>query len=388
MTILELKNKKTKHDSLTKGQTAFNRNRRKLDQLYAQLDVEKNACEEALGLYHSRLKPRQGEAGKLIVQFLLKLVEVAPNRDSFAKQERAFLEEIIKDSLDEVVLILPYQELPLRIIKLYEEVYGESIAEQFNREKEKFKEFLKEAEGLDNVDLSAINMNDNFEEIMVKVAQSVHQSMGENKESPPEKQKSAKQLQNEKRAEELEIIKGKKLNHLYKRLVKVLHPDLEQDPKMRAEKESLMKQLTVAYEKQDLLSLLAFESQWLDGALDVTNEETLKAYNAIFKQQIEGLKREIEFCYMDPRYLALHHYIRHGERPLEAIYNELAKYETMVEDFTKRIEDLSGANPLKKLKQILADSVRETEDEFVDFMESLFMDFSAPRTKRKKATRN
>ena len=82
---------------------------------------------------------------------------------------------------------------------------------------------------------------------------------------------------------------------LYKELVKILHPDLEQDEKIKQVKEQLMKELTVAKENNDLHAMLVLKQKahQLNNTIpnaDGYSLEKLKAYNKVLKQKIEEFR--------------------------------------------------------------------------------------------------
>lgn len=87
------------------------------------------------------------------------------------------------------------------------------------------------------------------------------------------------------------------LQSVYRQLIAQLHPDREPDPTRRAHKTELMKQVTVAYERGDLLQLLELQLslEQIDQAqLNALSEERLAQFNRVLKQQLEQLDREVD----------------------------------------------------------------------------------------------
>lgn len=87
------------------------------------------------------------------------------------------------------------------------------------------------------------------------------------------------------------------VTELYKELVKMLHPDLEQNEQKRHTKEQLMKQLTAARDERDLFTMLLLKQKahFLNGTQpeDSTYSlEKLKLYNKILKQKIDSFKNK------------------------------------------------------------------------------------------------
>ncbi len=89
------------------------------------------------------------------------------------------------------------------------------------------------------------------------------------------------------------------ITELYKELVKMLHPDLEQDAEKRHTKEQLMKQLTTARDEQDLFAMLLLKQKayTLQDATPAENNytlEKLKLYNKTLKQKIDIFKNSLK----------------------------------------------------------------------------------------------
>lgn len=101
----------------------------------------------------------------------------------------------------------------------------------------------------------------------------------------------------ESRAEEASAKKDTPISiaELYKELVKILHPDLEQDAKIKHTKEQLMKELTVAKEEHDLHAMLILKQKAHQLNSTAPSDagyslEKLKAYNKILKQKLDGFR--------------------------------------------------------------------------------------------------
>lgn len=355
---------------LTPQQAAFNRHLKKIEKLRNQLDSLKKECERALLLYHSGLRPQQQKAADLISQFLLKITDLARPPYSLKKREREIFLEIVEVGLETLFSLASYSEIDDRLKELYAEINGKSAADEFIDEISSIKEMLKEEAGIDDIDMSNLSPDDDPEEMMMKFMESVRVAM-EGREipsPPPSKKRSKKESVKEQRSRELEELKSKGIGGIYKRLVKEFHPDLEQDPERRAEKELLMKRVTVAYESRDLISLLTIGSQL---SLDEADDKTFDVYNALLKDQIKQLEGEIGMCCLDPRYAEIHQYIADFPRqPLGGMRCAIAEVNGEIAEYRLRLNSLSGVNPLKALKKALASLARQfAEDDFSDIMD-------------------
>ncbi len=110
------------------------------------------------------------------------------------------------------------------------------------------------------------------------------------------KKKTKKQLEREAAEKELEKLTNKDFNTLYKALSKRVHPDLEQDPVKKMEREELMKRLIASKDSGDLFALLSIEfalNQAEGKGTSILDVETIKRFNNILLQQREKLKGEI-----------------------------------------------------------------------------------------------
>jgi hypothetical protein len=107
--------------------------------------------------------------------------------------------------------------------------------------------------------------------------------------------KTAAQKQREKVKKEETDASLKTLREVYTDLVKKLHPDREKDEKLRIEKTEQMKQITEAYEKKDLATLLIMQIKWLqhtDKDPKQQSDEVLARYNRLLKMNIKKLEDE------------------------------------------------------------------------------------------------
>ncbi|WP_343667986.1 hypothetical protein [Chitinophaga sp.] len=103
----------------------------------------------------------------------------------------------------------------------------------------------------------------------------------------------------------LDALRRKNIQQLYRQLAKFFHPDLEQDPARIQLKEELMKQLVIAKEKEDLLTMLQLELQWIeqeDRHPDSLTNDKLHLYNTTLKEQVKDLQDQINSLFNHPAY--------------------------------------------------------------------------------------
>jgi hypothetical protein len=164
--------------------------------------------------------------------------------------------------------------------------------------------------GID-VDLSDLRPDMSPEEIasrMEEIRARFEQSTERQQARPRTRQERARE-ERERAAEEL---RTRDIGGLYRRLAKLLHPDLEPDPGLRVEKEAAMKQLTTAYKSNDLHALLRLELAWIvreqADAIRLTDEK-LAVYNAVLREQVKELEAGLADVKLHPRFQPLRAFI-------------------------------------------------------------------------------
>jgi hypothetical protein len=103
-------------------------------------------------------------------------------------------------------------------------------------------------------------------------------------------------------------LKNKSIRSIYVALAKILHPDTEQNEALKLEKEEMMKMVTVAYEKKDLMQLLQLETLWMRNHEENINNldvRSLNAYIHLLTDQANELDKELQMLYMNPAYSAV-----------------------------------------------------------------------------------
>ena len=121
-------------------------------------------------------------------------------------------------------------------------------------------------------------------------------------ERSAKRKKSPKQqaAEDQKQAEEKNITKS--VRALYMDLVKALHPDREPDEAEKLRKTELLKQVTTAYQANELLTLLRLqlELQRIDQShLENLAEDQLRYYNKLLKEQARELDEALYREQMD-----------------------------------------------------------------------------------------
>ncbi len=126
--------------------------------------------------------------------------------------------------------------------------------------------------------------------------------------SRPEPRRTKREAREDERLRQTEELRKGATGTIYRRLAKVLHPDLEPDAEVRRRKSALMQELTAAYASNDLHTLLRLELEWIHHEeTDVARltDEKLGTYNQILREQAAQLEAALTELPIHPRYQSL-----------------------------------------------------------------------------------
>ena len=123
------------------------------------------------------------------------------------------------------------------------------------------------------------------------------------------KKKTKAQLEKEKQLEEREKKKEMSMGLLYKSLVHILHPDIEQDPEKKLVKSEIMKRLTRAWKERNLYELLNIEgevsTEEADARIADLPDDIIDIYCDGLKDTLQQLKVKKHEIIRHPKYFHL-----------------------------------------------------------------------------------
>lgn len=123
------------------------------------------------------------------------------------------------------------------------------------------------------------------------------------------KKKTKAQIEKEKRLEEREKKKEMSMGLLYKSLVHILHPDIEQDPAKKLVKSEIMKRLTRAWKERNLYELLNIEgevsTEEADARIADLPDDIIDIYCDGLKDTLQQLKVKKHEIIRQPKYFHL-----------------------------------------------------------------------------------
>lgn len=228
----------------------------------------------------------------------------ALNGKGLTKKERNKLEYIVQNMAFDLVKLYGLVEYKNIYDSFSEVSYDAAAAEEVEELKRMITEMLRNL-GF-TPDMSDWDFN-NPSEIAAKLAEQ-HEEMfnavkAKNEEDleKKDKKKTAAQLAKEAKMlaekKQTEQDTQKSIKEIYNQLVKAFHPDAEMDNEKKAQKTEIMKQITVAYNDDDLFTLLKLQIELEiidDDKLAEFSDTKIKNFISVLSEQISRLNMEIE----------------------------------------------------------------------------------------------
>ena len=359
MSNLILKSKPAK-SIISPAQKTFNLHKKKIEKLKNVLNATKMELDRARDYYQSKLLPVNLKLSEQFLDFVKDIYErfyIKPKL--LSKSLRNDLKNIFITFIQSGVSFSNNPRLEdVKVLEIVKALTGKSYDELCLGEVDELKERLAglfEEAGVDFPDSDEFsNINDWFEK-MQECKEEIFNAFTSKEENKP---KSKNELLKEAKAQELEQLQKNGIGSIYKKMAKVYHPDLEQDPEKKADKEHRMKKLTEAYDNKDLYTLLSLEREWMDPSEDKQNIDHLKIFNSILKDQIKDLELEIEMISAHPKYIHIQSYIDEAQYQstqtyTAIIHRALVKNQDTASRLKKTLEILMEPNGLEALKTFI-----------------------------------
>lgn len=349
---------------LSKSQQTFNRYIQKIQRLQSELRETEVILEQKLAYYGGQIHPLEQEMLAVRKKLVKQLYGFYKGNMPVSKADRSILREIIAGQLNNIMGLdsEPLDEELKKIFKAIEGIsYEKAREEDFEMMRDEMAEMFEDFGFEMNLDGLHSNMTD--EEMLKKIREMQESLKGQSEEMDTrarsrKRKKTKKQTELEERKKQLEEARKKNITGIYRQLAKALHPDLEPDAVIKAEKEILMKELTEAYQNNDLHTLLRLELLWVqkeENNPEKLTEEKLDIYNQVLKEQVQGLEDDIAALPEHPRFLPLQRFRKFYE-PLKKINLEKGKNEIsfLIADMQKSSDALNEKNALQEIKQVVA----------------------------------
>lgn len=349
---------------LSKQQQAFNRLVKRIEKLRHELEDTNHILNDKLDFYVKHIYQFEQQLTSLQKEVVKLLYKFYNNKKLLSKKQKESLQQVIVTQLSNISAANagePDNELK-EIFKAVEGIsYEEAVKEDFENLKNEMSEMFEEFGYEMNIDDIHSNMTE--EEIikkMLEMQDEVKQQAEAKQQKNFSSKKTKKQIEKEEKDKLLEEARNKNISSIYRQLAKAFHPDLEQNEELKLEKEQQMKELTAAYEKNDLHTLLKLEMAWIqkeENNPDKLGDEKLKIYNEVLKEQVQELEYEMQMLLEHPRYEALQKYAMFPHQ-LKTVNMEREQQQTKaaIRDITESITRLKRheKEALAEVKAIIA----------------------------------
>jgi hypothetical protein len=283
---------------LSKLQKDFNTKIRKIAELKQRIDDTKLQAQYIKNKLDTEIIPLEQEVAGVRVEYV-KALDAAHNNYKLSKKDRDLLVEIILGEAYDLISVFGKTELT----DLYDHYNYEGLS-YADEEAEIKKQAQKQAETMfsqffgkkiDLSDLDEATVFQKLHEMQAEAEEQQKQADWEAQQKRQNRKKNAKQQESEKKRQAEAEQLNKTSRAIYTELVKELHPDREQDEEKRAWKTEIMKQITQAYESDDMFELLRLqlEHRKTQNELDELPEERLNYYIKLLKEQINTLQSEL-----------------------------------------------------------------------------------------------
>jgi hypothetical protein len=363
--------------ALSKNQVQFNKLTAKIENLESQFEREAETLGKLLSLYSDEIQPILLKRAKLQFQ-LAKTLDVVANRFKFSRKQLIECGDVIvglcRNAFQEFE---PDKEQEAMFNKWSDVSYSDEIENEKDIIKDELADFVSNAFGMeidpDDFDASP----EGFAKLQDEVKRKIEENEARQQTKRPGKSKRILNTESARQTEEK--LKNTTLRSIYIALAKILHPDVEPDPALKAEKEALMKQVTAAYDQKNLAALLKLELEWVhktSDSLEQLADNKLRIYISALKQRVNELQHQIELQRFHPRFIKIREYTGIPEKyAFNEIRLEKLELNRNNKELKESINYLEKSDSKKDILRLIDNMyVEEDDDLFWDFMQDF--DFS------------
>ncbi len=349
--------------NLSKNQIQFNDLTHKIEFLENKIKTENEKLNNLLSVFYKKVLPLESEFA--ISRFKIAIaLDAGTMENKFSKKQIENIRIVIISICDLLFQSVEPTEEQKALYNRWSDIsYDEEIELRDQEQTDFFKDFFSSVLDED------FDIND-FENNPEKYEQRLKEKLGhENQERPTKsRKKTTKQLEKESLLKAEQEAMTKSVRSIYLTLVKVLHPDLEADEVLRAEKEEIMKLVTTSYNQNDITTLLKLEMEWVHKTsehLEKLTDDVLKVYISALKKQASELQHEYYMLFHNPKFEPISEFISMKEK---SAINNILKKQKEIKSAIKNIESTcSVLNKSNSKKHII-----EFVDEYKEYIEDLF----------------
>jgi hypothetical protein len=276
---------------LTPTQRKFNAHIKKIEQqkkLLAQWQTTSDTCQQDV---NKKLLPLQ-RVFAVHQADMVDALEQAYNTQKLTKAQKGKISHLISTLC--VELIDHGRDEFKDIYNRYQDDDDKDFDEEERIQTEILKAMLEDEFGVQFDDDFDITNPEVFAQKIFEQQEAIQQEAEQNR---AQRRKTAKQLAKEAKEQEEQASISKSIQAVYRQLVGALHPDREPDANERERKTALMQEVTVAYEKKNLLKLLELQlsvEQIDQDSIYNMAEDRLKHFIKVLDTQYHELKEEVQ----------------------------------------------------------------------------------------------
>ena len=275
---------------LTKLQKQFNTSIQKIDFLKSKIGYVKKEMDQIQVKITSEILPLEKKLIEVQVKEIIYL-DALFQQNLFKKRDNDTLSEMIFERTTEFISRTESPELEDIFTRHNDGISFEEANEEASKKaSETLKESFSSIFGMKFDDDADLSDPEKFQEY---IDQQVAADEAEYEARKANKKRTAKQIEKEEKQRQEAKNLNKTSRQIYMELVKAFHPDREKDELEKERKTLLMHRITEANEKDDLFELLRLRLELLGTDFEHSNDESLKYYVKLLKQQVAELEQEL-----------------------------------------------------------------------------------------------
>lgn len=344
----------------------FNTLLNKINKLKQELETLKEQMSSGLAFFHQEVKPLHQRQQDLMVKEVEALHRAYPQK-TFGKKDREKIAHLIVSRCENLFQVQDrdFPELT-EIFNFYADQTREELAAEAKQLEREMAEDMLHSFGLD----IELDDEDDLEEILAKAEAASERQEQEKAEKSAKRPKTERQQLKEEQERQKEKDIQKVSKNIYAELVRLLHPDREQDEAQRAVKTTAIQRVNEAYERNDLFELLSLQAEYLQkegDQLSLLPEKEFKYYLDVLRSQEQELQQTLNMSKFMPGiegYVA--QFFCHPNPNTMQIMRQRAVREEK-EAIKSYQHNLNLAKDLKALKDALRYYEIEEDDEFMSF---------------------
>ncbi|MBI9061226.1 MAG: hypothetical protein JEZ14_04520 [Marinilabiliaceae bacterium] len=333
-------------DTLSREQVDFNKKILLIEKRKKEINTLKERIEAGRRIAMEHIAPLEQKHMALTKEYI-RLLDQNYDLRFFKKKEKEKIAFLIREELSPFISNGALDDE----LSTIEEKYFSSES------KEEAAELLSELFGFD---LNGEDLSD-----LSKVREKMDAAQAEREQAAWQQRanKSQKKVDKEDVSKTELVNVSKTVKQIYTDLVKLLHPDREQDEEKVAQKTEWMKDITRAYQENNFFALLHFHQQFMADKhhhlMDQMDDSQLKYYIKLLSDQLKSLNREKKLLKDQPMAQAACELVKGSKR---AQQNRLQR---QIEDWELEIEEQQVKNQEATDKERLRLYIRHINVEFL-----------------------